>query len=91
MRKLLVNSTVWFVFFGLMIGNVYVFMQGISLSDQIHQYEKEIQKMRQENIELETKIYKAESITYAASLAAELEYDKKSEPVFFGEKKYALK
>ncbi len=89
--KLLANSAIWFVFFGLMIGNVYVFMQGISLSDQIHQYENGMKKLRQENIELETKIYKVESITYAASLAAELEYNKKSEPVFFDEKKYALK
>ncbi len=89
--KLLANSAIWFVFFGLMIGNVYVFMQGISLSDQIHQYENDMKQLRQENIELETRIYKVESITYAASLAAELDYNKKAEPVFFGEKKYALK
>ena len=89
--KFLANSAIWFVFFGLMIGNVYVFMQGLSLSDQIQMYEKDIQQIRQENTELETKIYKMESITFAASLAAELAYDKKSEPVFFGEKKYALK
>lgn len=89
--KFLANSAIWFVFFGLMIGNVYVFMQGISLSDQIHNFESDIKNLRQENTELETRIYKIESITFAASLAAELDYNKKSEPVFFGEKKYALK
>ncbi|MCX7996742.1 MAG: hypothetical protein N2691_03200 [Patescibacteria group bacterium] len=83
--------SIWILFFSLMMGNVYVFVKGVELSDRIHTFESEINMLKQQNSELETKIYKAESITYAASLAAELDYGKKSEPVFFGEKKYALK
>ena len=79
------NCFIWVLFFGLMIGNVYVFVSGLTLSDQIHTFENQITKLRQENTDLETKVYKVESITYAASLAAELDYDQKTEPVFFGE------
>lgn len=89
--KLLARTGIWIMFFALMIGNVFVFLQGVSLSESIHLFEKEINSMKQENVELETKLYKVESIGYAASLAAELDYTKKSEPVFFGESKYALK
>lgn len=79
------------LFFALMIGNIYVFVTGVTLSDRIHTYEKEITKLRQENIELETKVFKNESITYAASIAADLEYTKQAEPVFFdNNNKYAL-
>lgn len=90
--KTLSKTGIWILFFGLMIGNIYVFITGVTLSDRIHTYENEISKLRQENIVLETKVFKHESITYAASVAADLEYTKQAEPVFFDTtaNKYAL-
>jgi cell division protein FtsL len=89
--KVFANCCIWVLFFGLMVGNIYVFVSGLTLSDQIHTFEKEISNLHQQNSDLETKVYNMESITYAASLAAELDYNKKTEPVFFGEHAYAYK
>jgi cell division protein FtsL len=88
--KAVSQSLVWIFFFALMVGNVFVFVQGITLSDEIHTFESEIKRLRQENTELETKIFRAESIVNAASVAADLDYDTKSEPVFFNGNRYAL-
>ncbi len=88
--KKLSGAAIWVLFFALMAGNIYVFITGVSLSEDIHRFETEIEQLRQENIELETKVFKAESIEYAASLAADLDYTEKTEPVFFdNDTKYA--
>jgi cell division protein FtsL len=88
--KKLSGVAIWVLFFALMIGNISVFITGVSLSEDIYRFETEIEQLRQENIELETKVFKAESIEYAASLAADLGYTKKTQPVFFdNDTKYA--
>lgn len=82
---------IWVIFLLLLAGNTYVFAKGVELGERIHSYELEISQLKKDNLQLEAQIYQAESISYAASLAAYLDFDKKSEPVFFAERKYALK
>lgn len=79
----------WIGFFGLMIGNMYVFIQGIRLSDEIQRFEQDIVQLKKENIEIETTIYKVDSLQYAASLSAQMDYVKKADPLYLGKPGYA--
>lgn len=69
--------------------NVAIFIQGIKLSKDIHYYESEISKLKQQNIEYEQAIYKVESYAWTASLAAELEYGKYNDPIYIQPPQYA--
>lgn len=77
-------------FFVLLFGNIYVFMNGVQLSDKIHFYESEVTKLRRENISLEQQVYKFDSISYAASIAAELDYTDSKEMMYVTNPGYAL-
>lgn len=90
MKTVIAKFSIWVLFFSLMAGNIYVFLSGIQLSNDIHQFESEIEELKQENSELEKQVLKVESIDYAASVAADLDYTKKADPVFFeNDTKYA--
>lgn len=90
MNPLFVKCSIWFLFFSLMAGNIYVFLSGIQLSNDIHKFEAEIEELKQENSELEKQVFKVESIDFAASVAADLDYTEKADPVFFeNDTKYA--
>lgn len=83
------RNIVGVVFVGLIAANMFVFTNGVKLSDEINFYERELKALRNENVDLEKKVYKVDSITNAASLAAELDFSNKSEPVYIGQKGYA--
>lgn len=85
--KKTVSVAIWSVFFALMAANVYIFIQGVTLSDRIAGYEERIYELRENNAELETLVYRMESITNAASISAVLEYNRKSDPIFFDTEK----
>lgn len=88
--KAITNLTLWVLFFGLMIGNIVVFISGVQLSEDIHTYEQEIQEIEDENALLETRVLQIESMEFAATIAAELDYTKKADPVSFeNENRYA--
>lgn len=75
----------------LLVGiNITIFVKGISLSNEIHYYEKELSTLRQQNVDYEQKIYKMESYTLTASLAAELDYGKYNDPIYSELPQYAL-
>lgn len=80
--KYIVRHLLGIAFFALLFGNVYVFINGVQLSDKVHFYESEVTKLRQENIRLEKHVYKFDSISYAASIAAELDYEGAKDTVF---------
>lgn len=88
--KLLAKQAIWLLFFGLMIANVYVFVSGVQLSDELSRYDSEIARLDQENLELEKKVYSVESLTHAASLAAELQFTNAAPPVYLDEQHFAL-
>lgn len=87
--KNIVRQLVGLTFLVLLAANVYVFMNGVQLSDKVHYYESEVSKLRNENISLEKRVYKFDSITYAASIAAELEYAEADEKMYVTKPGYA--
>lgn len=88
--KLITRNLIWLLFLGLFIANVYVFISGVSLSDEIHHFEKETGRLHQENLDMEKKVYDVQSLTYAASIAAEMDFSKKATPTYLENMKYAL-
>lgn len=87
--KKLGEKAIWALFAILIVGNIAVFMNGVKLSDEINFYENEIKNIKQDNIKLEKKVYKADSVTYAASVAAELKFSNKNKTVSLDEMGYA--
>lgn len=77
--------------FALLVGNLYIFVHTIQLSDDINRFEKEIRNIHQENLTLENKVFEVDSLRYAASLAAELDFSNKSEPFYLERLRYAFK
>lgn len=71
---------IFFIF--IFSANIYLFMTGIKLGDEINRYERETKGMLAENTELEKKLYKIESLEYAASQAARLNFTKKATPLY---------
>ncbi len=88
--KFSLNSFVLGLIVTLVAINIAIFIKGIRLSDEIHYYEKELSALRQQNVEYEQKIYKMESYTLTASLAAELDYGKYNDPIYNEIPQYAL-
>lgn len=89
MKKTL--GLVWLFFVVLLVANIYIFLSGMNLSEKINTYEKETRRLHQENIDLEAKAYEANSLQYASSRAAELDFTKKAEPYFLDNLRVALK
>ena len=77
------------VFLVLVGANVFIFLSGMRVSEQISFYETETKKLKQENIDLEKKAYAAESLQNAASVAAQLDFTKKAEPYFLENLRFA--
>jgi hypothetical protein len=69
--------------------NIFIFLQGLQLGDQIGKYEVEIAKLKEDNIELEKKLYEAQSYTYASSVAAQFNFVKQTEPIYIDNLFYA--
>lgn len=82
---------IWTFFGILLFGNIYIFILGIKLGTDINSYEIETQKLKDNNIELEKKAYAVESLQYAASKAAEMNFTVKSSPIFPDNFVYAFK
>ncbi len=88
--KLVYKYTIWLIFFALLATNIFIFLHSIKLSDEINHFEKEISALHQENLQLANKIYAVDSFQNAASLAAQLDFTKKAQPVYLDDLKYAL-
>ncbi|OGK27096.1 hypothetical protein A3C28_04910 [Candidatus Roizmanbacteria bacterium RIFCSPHIGHO2_02_FULL_39_9] len=90
MKQLLVlKHLVFIALVILLFCNIFVFLQSIKLGDQINKYEKEINRLHQENLVLENNVYEVDSLQYASSMAASLNFTQKAEPTFLDELKYA--
>ncbi|MEI6533234.1 MAG: hypothetical protein WCO06_05345 [Candidatus Roizmanbacteria bacterium] len=81
--KNVLKYTLWIMITGLLIGNVSMFINGIQTGEKTSKYEREIARLKTENAELETKVYEESSLQKASSMAAELNFTKKSTPVHF--------
>lgn len=87
--KNLTKFLVWVIFLVLVSANVYVFLNSLKLSDNINRFEKEIKVLHQENLSLENRIDDVDSLQFAASLADQLDFTQKAQPVYLDNLKYA--
>lgn len=85
-----VKNIIWAAFIFLAIINIFIFLKSITLSSEISFFETELRNIHQENLELEKKAVSFDSLQYAASMAAVLNYTKKSQPIYIENDKYAL-
>lgn len=88
--KLKLNGIFILLIIGMVSVNIYLFVQGIGLSNEIEYYEKTISNYKEDNSSLEQAIYKFESHSMTASLAAELDYGKYNLPIYEKSPQYAL-
>lgn len=91
MLKIFFKNIIWLVLLILMAGNIFIFVSGIKLANGLNFYEKEIKKLHQDNIELTTQISQFNSLQFAASVASQLNFVRKSQPVYLENLKYAYK
>ncbi|MBI4008897.1 hypothetical protein HY357_01575 [Candidatus Roizmanbacteria bacterium] len=87
--NLLTKHTIAIIFFLLLSANVFVFIHSIKLSDEINHFEKEIKVLHQENLSLENKMYEIDSLQYASSIATQLNFTDKAQPIYLENLKYA--
>ena len=73
----------------LVIINIGFFVRGITLSDEINYYEKELKILKSQNTDYEQNIYTLESLSRTASMAAEMKFGKFSDPIFSDSPQYA--
>jgi hypothetical protein len=85
-----IKQIIGVVFLGLVAINIFIFLNGVNLSNDVHFFESEIHKLQQENMELEKKVYKVESLMNTASIAAELGYTS-GQPVYLEKPGYAMR
>jgi len=87
----MLTKILWLLAAVLLFFNVYVFVSNLRLGDEIKTFDKKIVFLRQENLDLETKIFKLNSYENIASIAAQLNFVKKEMPVYLEDLKYAYK
>lgn len=88
--KKLIKGIIYFLFVCLVITNVYIFVAGIKSSNELTQMENQLEKFKQENIDLESRLSQVDSLEYAASVAASINFDKRAVPTYLESLKYAL-
>ncbi|MGB4966215.1 MAG: hypothetical protein WBO77_03865 [Microgenomates group bacterium] len=73
-----------------MIGvNIYLFAQGIVVSDNVQKLELSTQKLKTENSELQAKLYNINSLSNLELIAQDLGFTQKSQPLFLDTPAYA--
>lgn len=87
---LIIKNSIWIIFAILIVTNIFIFVSGIKLSDEISYFEKETRLFHQESVELEKQKSSLSSLQYAASIAATLEFTKKSQPIYLENLPYAM-
>lgn len=88
--NLIKKNLFYLVFAILLFSNVAIFISSMYLGDEVNRFDSETKQLTQENAALEKEVYQAQSLQYAASLSAGLNFTKQSQPVFFENLKYAL-
>lgn len=77
------------LFICLIVINLFIFVSGIKIGSQVNSLEKNINKLKKENLNLENKVVELDSYQYAASLAATLDFTARSQPIYIGNPPYA--
>lgn len=88
--RLIVKNSIWIIFVILLVTNFFIFVSGIKIGDEINYFEKETRVFHQQNVELEKQKSSLSSLQYAASIAATLDFTKKSQPIYLDNLPYAM-
>ncbi len=88
--KKLIQYGIWTILPALILANMFVFVSGIVLGDQIGRFEQGTKKVHEQNVALKQKTSQLDSLEYAASAAASLDFVKRSSPIVLENLKYAL-
>jgi len=88
--KKTIKAVIYLLVVCLVVTNIYIFVVGIQSSNEVSRMEKSLEKLRQENIDLESQLSQIDSLEYAASIAASLDFEKKAVPTYLDSLKYAL-
>jgi len=81
-------GTIFLILF-LLATNVYLMTKSLFLGDSILRIEKEIDKLKVENSELEKELYSLTSLQNLTELALPLGFTNESEPIYLDNLKYA--
>ena len=84
------KTIIFTLFIGLILVNIFIFVAGIKSSAAVAHMEKDLEKLKQENVDLESQLSQIDSLDYAASIAASFDFDRRAVPTYLDSLKYAL-
>lgn len=87
--KYILRYGIWLILFLGIVANIAIFVWGMGLGNEINFFEQETKRLHLQNIELDKKISYYQSLQFAASTAAVLDFTKKGTPVYLENLKYA--
>ncbi|MCS6956521.1 MAG: hypothetical protein NZM02_01585 [Patescibacteria group bacterium] len=85
-----INFLIILLIFLFLFFNLFFFCLSIKLSDEISFYEKKIENLHHENINLEKELSEISSLDYAKKMASSLNLTKQAQVYFLENLKYAL-
>lgn len=88
--KKLIQYGVWIVIPLMLFANIFIFISGMLLGNQINHFEHETSTIHVQNIELNKQTSYIGSLEHAASVAASLDFVKRSTPIVLDNLRYAL-
>ncbi len=88
MKNLFLKTT-WLIMFILVIANLFAFISGIVLSDEINSFEFKTENLRKVNLTLEKEAAKLSSLKFAREQAEKFEFNNSSTPQSFDQLGYA--
>lgn len=80
-----------FIFIGLIIANLFMFVSGIVLSDEINSYELKTESLRKKNLNLEKDAANLSSLKFAQEQAIKFNFTNSSTPQALDELTYAYR
>jgi cell division protein FtsB len=89
--KNLIKKIIWPVIFLLIFVNIYLFVSGISLSDQINIFEKKTENLKKENLSLEKEVAYLSSLNFAQEIAKQWQFTDTPVVLNLEKLKYAFK
>jgi len=84
------KTIIFTLFIGLILVNIFIFVGGIQSSAMVASMEKDLEKLKQDNVDLESQLSQIDSLDYAASIAASFDFDRRAVPTYLDSLKYAL-
>lgn len=90
MKNLLLRTT-WLIMFVLVIANLFTFISGIVISDEINNFELKTLNLSKANLTLEKEAANLSSLKFAREQAKKLQFSKSSTPQSLDQLGYAYR